>query len=716
LEFKKVILYKFGEECNQNVWNIKGKDTDQRVKVEYFFNKLYVAASRATEHLFVVDSEKGDRQLWDYASNEGLLQAMLRFARSQERWENSVQTISTGTPRTIQQLREDDPGAIAQEFETKGLNAHNPDLLRRAKQFYSDLGDTLKIDFCEAWALKFEEQFLNAGNRFIQLGRAQEAWECYWQGMCWQELVAWYDRHSEGDSVERSLAIFMVAQLDDQKAIENFTSLVRSEWLAVNSHSEQQLKNHKQWKKAIEKYANSIEILLTVPDLKSNQWQQFGEVLEALEIAGYTESQLAGQCFYRAENYEQVVRYGEASSAIQKPEYNRAKAMLLGIPESLEYLAQAGDHDSITLLWEQAGRPRDRAWLQYVAPALEAKQQHQQAFVVYIWLDEFVKVKECFEIASQGTPQIKLLTVLLQYFYRNKYWSNAIETLENYLPVVIGSERQKVALKCEFVYEIACSEIIPEGLLKEDRKRCKKFIKEQVLSTSDWNQHLLMQQVGVALEKIGSFVEALEFYEQFISYPDLQISHFARERWIATKKKQEEYAANQGQLDKASKTQAELLKKARNWSIDYQSVPIEPPSPPRERPTEQILDPRATLTGFSTLPTIPKLVIKGLPVGTKVEQLEGGVVRFGVRHLVVKVMRQSKQVLIMDALNRREVRVDGAQSKVTIGEATVESVGGDRLVFTLSTSGYSGTLIKAGEKPQLELNVQGLSSKISLEL
>lgn len=145
-------------------------------------------------------------------------------------------------------------------------------------------------------------------------------------------------------------------------------------------------------------------------------------------------------------------------------------------------------------------------------------------------------------------------------------------------------------------------------------------------------------------------------------------------------------------------------------------MPLEPPLPPRERPTEQILDARATLTGFSTLPTITKLVIKGLPVGTKVEQIEGGVVRFGVRHLVIKVMKQSKQVLITDALNRREVRVDGAEAKVTIGDATVESVGGDRLSFTLSTSGYSGTLIKAGGKPRLELNVQGLSSKISLEL
>jgi hypothetical protein len=716
LEFKKVILYKFGEECNQNVWNIKGKDTDQRVKVEYFFNKLYVAASRATEHLFVVDSEKGDRQLWDYASNEGLLQAMLRFARSQERWENSVQTLSTGTPRTIQQLREDDPGAIAHEFETKGLNAQNPDLLRRAKQFYSDLGDTPKADFCEAWALKFEEQFLNAGNRFVQLGRSQEAWECYWRGMCWQELVDWYKQHGESDAIERSLAIFMVAQADDQKAIDNFTSLVRNQWSVVTSNSKQ-LIDHKQWKKAIEKYANSLETLLTVPDLKPNQWQQFGEVLETLRTSGYNEfDQLVGECFYHAENYQLAIHYWDASGATQKPEYNRAKAMLLGIPEGLEYLAQAGEHDSITLLWEQAGRPRDRSWLQYVAPALEANQQYQQAFVVYIWLDELVKVKECFELASQEAPQIKLLTVLLQYFYRKKHWSDAIEAIERYLPNVIGSERQKTALKCEVVYEIAGSELMPEDITKEERKRYKKLIKEQVLSTQDWNQYLLMQQVGVALEKIGSLVETLEFYEQFVSYPDSQLSQFARERWIATKKKQEEHARNQGQIDKASKSQTELLKKAQSWSIDYQVVPLEPPLPPRERPTEQILDPRATLTGFSTLPTITKLVIKGLPVGTKVEQIEGGVVRFGVRHLVIKVMKQSKQVLITDALNRREVRVDGAQSKVTIGEATVESVGGDRLSFTLSTSGYSGTLIKGGAKPRLELNVQGLSSKISLEL
>jgi hypothetical protein len=79
-------------------------------------------------------------------------------------------------------------------------------------------------------------------------------------------------------------------------------------------------------------------------------------------------------------------------------------------------------------------------------------------------------------------------------------------------------------------------------------------------------------------------------------------------------------------------------------------------------------------------------------------------------------MRQSKQILITDALNSREVRVDGAQCKVNIGDATVEATGGNQLSFALAASGYRGVLVCDGEKPRLELDVQGLSGKIFIEL
>jgi hypothetical protein len=225
-----------------------------------------------------------------------------------------------------------------------------------------------------------------------------------------------------------------------------------------------------------------------------------------------------------------------------------------------------------------------------------------------------------------------------------------------------------------------------------------------------------MQQVGIALERIGSPIESLAFYEQFITYPERELSRFAKERWIATKRKQEDFFRKRAQTDKASKIQAELVKKAREWSISPHSMSLKPPQAPRDRPTTEVMEPRITLTDDSKTKTVSQVAMNGLPSETNVEQLEGGVVRFGIRHLTIKVMKQTKQVLITDALNSREVRVDGEQCKVTIGDVTLEAVGSSQLLFSLSTSGYSGSLIRDREFYRLELNVQGYPSKISIEL
>ncbi|MEQ8958519.1 MAG: hypothetical protein RLP02_11440, partial [Coleofasciculus sp. C2-GNP5-27] len=225
LEFKRVILYKFGEECSDNVWNLQG--VDQKVKVEYFFNKLYVAASRATDYLFIVDSDTGNRQLWNYASDEALLQAMLGYAKHKSRWHDNVKTLAPGMPNMVQTMREDDPGAIAQEFQLKGLHAENPSLLRRAKQFYRDLGDITQANYCQAWALKFERQYQEAGDCFLELGESDQAWDCFWQGLCWSELVAWYDSHPQHQSAAESiLARFMVTSPDDLAALDNFSQFI----------------------------------------------------------------------------------------------------------------------------------------------------------------------------------------------------------------------------------------------------------------------------------------------------------------------------------------------------------------------------------------------------------------------------------------------------------------------------------------------------------
>ncbi|NEO29339.1 MAG: hypothetical protein F6K36_02570 [Symploca sp. SIO3C6] len=733
LEFKKVILYKFGEDCNQNVWNLKTQPTDQRVKVEYFFNKLYVAASRATEHLFVVDSERGNRQLWQYASDEALLHAMRQHAKNKELWEENVCTISPGNAKYAQELQENEPQMIAQEFETKGLNSESPSLLRRARQFYYALGDTFKAEVCETWALKFEEFFKEAGSRFLQLGNQEQAWECFWYGMCWEELVAWYNLYPDSKIGKRPLVIFMAAPSQDWEAIKHFTSFIREQLkngklkVDVEQQKIQLSCPQDRWQEAVEEYAKRIDELLDFQDLNSEQWQQLGELLETLKSRWSWLNFLAGKCFYRAQKYEQAVRNWEDSDAIQTQDYNKAKALSLGIPEGLEYLTKVGEYKIIITEWEQIGKPRDHHWLKYVALALENLHQYQKAFVVYIWLDELIKVKECFERLNQEAVQVKILTIFLQYLYRKQSFKEALEIIEKYLPIVIVSDTQKSILKFDFVYQLACSELIPEDVGTQQKENnevelYEKFFKEQVLSTSDWHQYLLMPQVGIALEKIGLLVETIEFYDRFVSSPDPELQQFARERWIATRKKQENYAKEQGHTLQASRIRSEILNKARSWLINQQLVPIEPPPAPRERPklqvtTETIISSRTPTSKVQKSSTnITKPVIVGLPQGTKIEYLENEVFQFMVRHLVIRIVKQAQQVLIIDTLNNREVRLDWAQCKVHIGEATVEADGGSRLSFALSSSAFSGNLVCDDKQPRLQLDVQGLSQKINLIL
>ncbi|MFW5666598.1 MAG: hypothetical protein ACOC2Z_13835 [Coleofasciculus sp.] len=738
LEFKRVILYKFGEECSDNVWKLQG--IDQKVKVEYFFNKLYVAASRATDYLFIVDSDKGNRQLWHYASDEALLQAMLGYAKHKNCWQDNVKTLAPGMPNMVQTMREDDPGAIAQEFQLKGLHAENPSLLRRAKQFYRDLGDITQANSCQAWALKFERQYRDAGHCFLELGESDQAWDCFWQGLCWSELVAWYDSHPQDQSAaEGILARFMVTPTDDLAALDSFTRYIISHESSV-IQGNQQVNQQKQWQQGIKDYARRIETLANDSSIPSSQWQQFGEVLAILASVGYPELKVqAGTCFYRAQNYDQAIQYWDESNATQLPDYHRAKAFTVGMPDGLAHLAQAGEADQIIHQWRQADKPRDRKWLRYVAQALEMKQEYQQACVVYVGLDDLAKVKDCFRLATRDGIRIKLLRLLFRYFFRQKYWQDALELLETDLPNVIGSTEEKAALNSDIVYELAGSELIPQNLSKEQRQQYEQFMKEGVLSNCDWQDYLLMPQIGIALEKVGALVETLAFYEQFVNDTNLQQRQFARERWIATKKKQVDYVTNQGKLRKAAKLQSNLIKKAQQWAMNPDGISVIPPLAPRERPlTDKGVNSKPSQGGFcpnvtinsekqiplpapthSILPQSPKneqLTITGLPPEIRVEEFENGVIGFTVRHLAIKVMKSIHHVLITDILSNREVRVDWEKCQVNLGDATVEAGESQQLSFTLVASGYRGVLFCNQPEPRLELEIQGCQERIAIGL
>lgn len=188
LEFKRVVLYKFGDACPEKVWDLVTQPTDYPVEFEYFFNKLYVAVTRAMERLFVVDTKKGDQRLWKYASSLAELQQIRNRAREPVAWERHVRLLTAGAPASVPEMREDNPESNAEALKRAGQIQGDRDLLRRAKTYWATVGKTRDAELCEALALNLEEKYYEAGKLFLKHGEKDPALDCFWAGSCWQEV------------------------------------------------------------------------------------------------------------------------------------------------------------------------------------------------------------------------------------------------------------------------------------------------------------------------------------------------------------------------------------------------------------------------------------------------------------------------------------------------------------------------------------------------
>lgn len=724
LEFKRVILYKFGEACDakfgqflRRSLELKIDSPEPALEIEYFFNKLYVAASRAIERLFVIDSVTGNQQLWKFASNLDYLNSSLGEIKVSPNWKQKVRSLQLGTQDSAQELREDDPESIAIAFEQEGLNSQDPQLLRRAKGYYSGIGKTTQAEICEAWAKRFEEKFALAGQAFLKLNLPQEAWKCFWEGLCWPELAAWYQAYPEERAIEKPVATFMAQIPPPTQATIAFTQFL-DEQIAQN-----QLQNYriyKPWQIAIAHYTQQIAQLLRTPKsiLTNADWQTCGQVLTALKPAGFPDAKLiAGNCFYHAQNYQQAVECYEQLSPNFPQEYYLAQALLKGFPEGLAELEKAVEAipdveptigDRIYIEWKKANRPPDPHWLKYVAPVLEKKQRFESALQAYIQLDRFAKAKTCFEhLATQHLP-FRDLKLWVRYLLDRQNWLEAIAVVEKYLPRVKASETSKTRLQCDLVYFFARAQQVADKLSVSDRKRYETYIKNHILTNPNWENHLHLQHIGIALEKTGGLGSTLSFYQSYCDDPklDTTLRQWTRERWLATKKKQEAYHRNKGKSIKAESNHREIVEKSQDWGVTLAKLPMQPPVPPEERPQVANI----------TTPASPSIDAPALPNLAKQKSIQSpkrDIQQFRLRHLAIRTMKATQQIAIADRLSQTQVSIDLANHRLTMAGITLEMPNSQNLSFTVAESGYKVTILST---TQLQLELLGEEKPISIEL
>ena len=706
LEFKQVILYKFGDHCPKNIFKPDHRSSE---KLKYFFNKLYVAISRATEQLLIVDTPKGEKELWQYATNLDLSQSVIKSTTKHlNKWENAIHSIQWGN--APENLGKDDPKILAETLMKEGLNNKNPDLLWRSRQAYQRLKEEEKALFCEAEALQLEGELIAAGNCFFHQQNFPKAWDCFWQGMGWQELETLY-HHLEATTTKTEentwlrlkknypLIKYMAQakrteETPNLSQIEAFTQFVLSN---LNNQQFYQESLTPPWKAAFKVYGQQISQLISreVPQEKT-AWENYAQVLEKIsEITQQTKFiNLAGDCYFRSQNYQNAIRCWEASNDIQKPQYYRAKAYLLGMPQGLEYLVRSGNNQEILEKWEKAKKPLTKEWLTYVAPVLESNQNYEVATRAYAHLNQKYKVEKCFHKISNPTPS--LVRFLIHYYLYFQHWEEMITTLENY---PLSPSQQPELNKESLITRLAQSQLTPDHLNSQQRQRLEKVIQEKI-SPQLPEKSLLIYQLGMILEKIGSIVQSLRFYERYVNDKSrMNLREFSRQRWLAIKKKQALYFQKQGQTNKADNLEKELKQRATSWNIDPQKIHLNPPRLPKKQITSKQNQEKPLLQ---------------LPPDTKIQSSPEGIIQLQVRHLNIKIMKKARQVLMTDSLTLESFRIDGLTRQMKIGEMILKAPPEQSLSFMSPSGNYSGRIIYYQSRCQLELSIQGVSDKLRI--
>ncbi|MBP0000035.1 MAG: hypothetical protein J7641_13740 [Cyanobacteria bacterium SID2] len=671
-EYPLVVVYKFGDEFSKHYQNLDlleiTNNSRLNLALEYFFNKLYVAASRATEELIIIDSPTGEESLWKLA-NLDRLEKFIEKADNPTVWntDNRVGTLVLG--ESLKVLDRDDRHRNARELEKDGHTHQNPDLLRRAREFYYSLTLNTEAQSCEAYALKFEGKWEEAGDRFLELRRFDEAWVCFWEGLHWQRLQSLYEAfHYNGHLIERSIVEFAIDRPLSTSRLQQFTQFLEKNIDLAKKH-----RSSKPWQTAIDDYAKAIDrSTQKTGSFSREQWQNLGILFE--ELSSYPKLlEIAGRCFFQSQTWPRAVSCWNACNFVNTHDYYFAKAQVRGFPEGLADLRQAEEDTVILNIWEEAGKPVHKNWLdrrEDIGWALEKQQRYA---------DE------------------------IEYLLKAQIWLEAIERLNKF-----NSSKFNVPevdpLRWDIVRKIARSRLLPDEA-RNHRSQYVAFLKA-VVAQSDWKSHLTLSEVGVTFERIGEFVPTLQFYERFTENTEIPEAEQreARQRWLATKRQQVEYERGVNP-ERAQKLDRELTQKAKKWHLDLARIPI-PPIAIEEQPQIPIqkkIKPHAS--------------IEGLPPNVEIQHFSETLSSFQIDTMNVRVTRKEKalKVFLDDRFNRQElkIQIDRQGSKVKLGQAVIGANSGSYLKFRLDET-CTGKIVYRGDFPRVELEFAGLSNIVKI--
>ena len=376
LEFPRIVLYKFGAYIlgnpviqsiiEQKILHPNTEFThEENLPVSYFFNSLYVAASRAKDRILIVDTETALEQIWGKLFCESNIRELLNSSQNtkQQPWEYDKHTIDiVKGEQSDWSKNKEDPTEMAHQYLEKGKDSENPKMLFKAETTFTNIGENYLAKKARAYRLYYSEppEYVEAGTLFQNLGSEEKilALECFWIE---QQFPSILDLDPEV-VVQRPAYImskFIQSGRDISDCIYLLTQITK--WLEDQQTREifQNLRNHKSsFKYVDQKLQEIIEKEFLANTLVTEKWKTIQDQLYILQyekhLLSYSITYL--QPAYKTGDYKLVtklwVKLPNKPPFHKYPRWiNEAFIATTPYPKVVEYLHNNEEYQRITDLY-----------------------------------------------------------------------------------------------------------------------------------------------------------------------------------------------------------------------------------------------------------------------------------------------------------------------------------------------------------------------------
>lgn len=570
LEYQCVVAYGFGNCLSTDVlaspisstpWN---SDAD-RMAMEYFLNRLYVAVSRPRNQLYIVDTKDGIKRLWTFARNKDSLSSIANSLPKAEEWMARTAPWVQGTLDMLKPTYTVDYRMLAEQDEKAADALQDASQMFQAATWYENIPDeTKKVHECLAKAHLYRKEYQKAGSFFEESKEFGKAGDAYWR-MCnsdgWRKMADLASRQPELSGRPQ----YVVAKTLSDNATQVIPTTLQYILNGIKTAGID-IYQTTEWRRCLS------ELTTRVSELSKQQLAESLPTVIALGKVGFSDGlePIAKKAF-ESELYEEARRLMELSGDTESRRYHQAVAFTESYPTNLSSLNKLGSSQDERIIAGYDDHPvekLDDEQLSIVASALFRSHRKGDG----IQLCGRIESKQILDRMATGEQDGATRTVLQQLATVEHFKSITDRIRAQSISDLVKDNRFDDVFKVRILARAGSSN--PEYDFGNEKPGIIGLVYKYLDDVAESRlKDIPYSEVGSAIELFGKHKTAVSFYERVLGENE---DYSLRLRLFAARLKHLQFNKKQYSVQKFREEKQKLEADAKRLGIVLSEIPALP--------------------------------------------------------------------------------------------------------------------------------------------